>query len=100
MPLSQNLKGLRHHCATFKIDKFCYTSYYNNLTVQTAIITNLQSLIQNSGGPEKTIYLSNIISAISNAVGEEANQLVLPTADITASTQQIHRLGEVIFQDF
>ncbi len=71
--------------------------YPNTTSVQTFVESELEDLITREGGPGETIYLSEIAEAIALASGEEYHRLVLPAADVTATTGQVHVLGTVTF---
>jgi uncharacterized phage protein gp47/JayE len=79
---------------------FTISIYPNNGDTQAAVLTQLQDLIKVDGGPAETIRLSRIRAAISAAVGEEYHNLDYPIADITASTNQLHRMGTITFQNY
>ena len=74
--------------------------YPNNSTIRTAIEENLTDLILREGGPENTIYISQIREAISLAEDEEYHSLTTPVADITAAVNQIHHLGTITFENY
>lgn len=76
---------------------FTINIYPNTAAVQAAVTAKLEELILEEGGPERTIYLSQITTSISTAVGEDRNELVYPTGDVTVSAQQIHVMGTITF---
>ena len=79
---------------------FTIAIYPNTVVVQNAVTAALENLIIEQGGPEETIYLSEISEAISLSSGEERHRITIPVADITAATNQIHALGTVTFTDY
>ena len=74
--------------------------YPNTSVVQAAVEENILDLLRREGGPEQTIYLSRIREAISLASGEEYHTLVLPAADVTAGTTQVHVLGTITWGSY
>jgi uncharacterized phage protein gp47/JayE len=74
--------------------------YPNTSAVRTAIGAALLEVVTREGGPGETIYLSEINDAINTALGVERHKLVSPIADITASTEQLHRRGTMVFNDY
>jgi uncharacterized phage protein gp47/JayE len=72
----------------------------NDGNTQAAVLSQLEDLIAVDGGPEESIRLSRIRAAISAAAGEEYHELIYPVADVTATSQQIHVLGSITFQDY
>lgn len=85
---------------TKKTMNFTIAIYPNTAAVRSAIEAKLQELILEEGGPEQTIYLSQIITAVSTAVGEDRNTVSFPTEDITASAQEIHVMGTATFSTY
>ena len=72
----------------------------NSLAVQSAVTTELAAFIDDEGGPEQSLRLSRINSAISSASGEDYHELVSPVADDTAGQTEVHVLGTITFQSF
>jgi len=79
---------------------FTIAVYPNTVAVQAAIEANLEDLFLREGGPEETVYLSEMSEAISLALGEERHSITSPIIDSTASTSQVHVLGTVTFTDY
>ena len=79
---------------------FSISIYPNTSAVQTAVEAKLEELILEEGGPGQTLYLSQIRSAISAAVGEDFHDLTYPTSDVTASTVQIHVMGTITWSNY
>lgn len=76
---------------------FTIALYPNTVAVQGLVEDAIADLILREGGPEETIYLSEISEAISLVSGEERHRITLPVADITATTSQLHVIGTVTF---
>lgn len=72
----------------------------NNGDTQAAVLSQLEDLINVDGGPEESIRISRIRAAISAAIGEDYHELLYPTADVTASAQQVHVMGSITFQEY
>ena len=79
---------------------FDISIYPNTTAVQDAIQEQLEELILNDGGPEQTLYLSSISEAISLAEGEQRHTLNSPSADVTATSGQVHTLGVITWSDY
>lgn len=72
----------------------------NNAQVQAAVAAELQDLITRDAVPGGTILISRLREAVSIAAGEENNQIVTPTADVTHTTGQMAVLGTITWQSF
>lgn len=70
----------------------------NTTAVQTEVKAELEDLILREGGPGNALRLSRISEAISGAFGETRHRLIVPAADVVASSQQIHAMGTLTFQ--
>lgn len=79
---------------------FTIQLYPNTSAAQDSVIDRLTELLRASGGPGKTISISQIYEAISTAVSEVRSRVIFPTADTTASVHQVHVLGTVTFQEY
>jgi uncharacterized phage protein gp47/JayE len=73
--------------------------YPNTAAVQAAVRSQLEDLMIDKGGPEQTIYLSQMTEAISAATDEERHRIILPSTDQTATQVQIHVLGTITFSE-
>jgi len=82
----------------------------NTAAVQAAVTAELEDMLLRDGqvgGSYKqagetysgTIAISKIREAVSRATGEDDNELVSPTADVTTSTGRLITLGTITFQD-
>lgn len=69
----------------------------NTTAVQNSVESFLEDLILTKGGPEQSIYLSQINEAIGNAVGEDYHILDSPSSTTTAAANQVHVLGDITF---
>ena len=74
--------------------------YPNNATVQAQILAELADLFYAEAGPTEVLYRSRISEAISRAEGEERHTLVIPAADVSATSTELHVLGDVTFGDY
>jgi len=74
--------------------------YPNTAAVQTLVEAEIQDLIDRQGGLGSTIYLSDIQAALGRVSDLEYFSLVLPVADVTTLTNQIHALGTITFGDY
>lgn len=74
--------------------------YPNTTAIRTDIEDEIQNLIDREGGPGETIYLSDIQSALARVSDLEIFSVVLPVADISTLTNQIHALGTITFGDY
>lgn len=70
----------------------------NNAATQAAVTAELQDLITRDAVPGGTILISRIRESVSIAVGEENNQVVTPTADVTHTTGHMCVLGTITFE--
>ncbi len=69
----------------------------DTLDVRQAIEDALVDLLRAEGGPGRTVLLSHVRAAISNAFGEFDHDLSVPAADVTAATGELHVLGTPTF---
>jgi uncharacterized phage protein gp47/JayE len=74
--------------------------YPNTTAVRAAARTRLESLFVESGGPEQTIYLSDMTAAISSAAGEERHSITSPTTDQTSTALEVHVLGDIVWSTY
>jgi uncharacterized phage protein gp47/JayE len=72
----------------------------NTSDVQTSIQSRLQDLINNYGGPEQNVALSQMTEAIGSAVGEIRHRIISPADDVVAAVNQVHTLGSLTFQAY
>lgn len=70
----------------------------NTAAVQAAVQAELQDLITRDAEPGGTILISRLREAVSIAAGEENNQIVTPTADVTHATGHMAVLGTITWQ--
>lgn len=82
-----------------KAINFTLEIYPDTTAVRTAIQSQLEDLMIARGGPEQTIYLSQISEAIGAAAGEERHNIISPTEYQTATAIQIHTLGNIAFSE-
>lgn len=73
--------------------------YPNTSDVQTAITSELNSLLLVEGGPAETLYLSSIYKAVMGAAGVEYCSISSPTSDTTPSFTQMPSFT-ITFQDY
>lgn len=74
--------------------------YPNTSAVQNDINDELDDLILREGGPGETIYLSDILIALSRVSSLERFNLLSPVSNISANTDKIHTLGTITFSDY
>ena len=74
--------------------------YPNTSDIQSEVLSKLNDLIVTEGGAGQTIYLSEIGAVISAAIGENRHRILYPLTDISATTAQIHVLGEISWSDY
>lgn len=67
----------------------------NTADVREAVTTALKDLIAREASLGKTHYLSQIVGAISNAVGEDHHELTVPSADVVCQPHEILVLGTI-----
>jgi len=69
----------------------------NTTAVQSAVSAELEDLIERDSRPGETILISRLREAVSLAAGEDNNQIVSPTADVTHTTGHMATLGTLTF---
>ncbi len=69
----------------------------NTAAVQSAVRAELEDLIDRDSAPGGTILISRLREAVSLAAGEENNEIVTPTADVTHLTGHMAMLGTLTF---
>lgn len=74
--------------------------YPNTAAVRAEVEAEIEEIIKSDGGPNEVIYISRLSSAISNAAGEERHRIESPVADISASSNKVHVLGTITWQDY
>ena len=72
----------------------------NTSAIQTAVTSKLTDLIQNSGGAELTITVSEFYEAIMAATNIIKSRVIVPAADVTANANEVHVLGTITYQDY
>lgn len=72
----------------------------NTTAVQNAVHAELADLIDRDSAPGGTILISRLREAVSLATGEDNNQIVTPTADVTHAAGHMAILDTVIFSSF
>lgn len=72
----------------------------NTAAVQNAVRAELADLIDRDSAPGGTILISRLREAVSIAAGEDNNQIVTPTADVTHATGHMAILGTLTFSSF
>lgn len=72
----------------------------NTPAVQAAVQAELEDLITRDAEPGGPILISRLREAVSIAAGEENNQIVTPTADVTHATGHMAVLGTITWQSF
>ena len=72
----------------------------NTSTVQSAVRAELADLIDRDSAPGGTILISRLREAVSLAAGENNNQIVTPTADVTHTAGHMAILGTLTFSSF
>jgi uncharacterized phage protein gp47/JayE len=65
--------------------------------IRSSVLASLDDLVRTSGGPSRTIALSKISEAISNASGEDDHVLTVPAADVATTASQVHTVGTITF---
>ena len=66
--------------------------------VRTAVIAELNDLHEREAGLGETLLISHIREAVSSAEGEADNVVVSPTANVTASANELLTVGTVTWQ--
>lgn len=74
--------------------------YPNTSAVQTAVESELESFLLESGGPGVTLYLSQIDEIISGSAGEQRHKITYPTSDISPTFVQMPTVFNVTFEDY
>lgn len=72
----------------------------NTAAVQNAVRAELADLIDRDSAPGGKILISRLREAVSIAAGEDNNQIVTPTADVTHATGHMAILGTLTFSSF
>lgn len=72
----------------------------NTTTVQNAVRAELADLIDRDSAPGGTILISRLREAVSLAAGENNNQIVTPTVDVTHAAGHMAILGTLTFSSF
>ena len=72
----------------------------NTTAVQNAVRAELADLIDRDSAPGGTILISRLREAVSLAAGENNNQIVTPTVDVTHATGHMAILGTLTFSSF
>lgn len=72
----------------------------NTAAVQNAVRAELEDLIDRDSAPGGTILISRLREAVSLAAGEDNNQIVTPTADVTHANGHMAILGTLTFSSF
>ncbi len=65
--------------------------------IRASVEASLEDLVLELGGPSRSIPLSRINEAISNAEGEQDHVLTSPGADVVSTSGQVHVLGTLTF---
>ena len=68
-------------------------------TVRSAVERSLKNLIATESDLGGTILLSHIREAISLAIGEKDNTVLLPTSDVTCGKTELPVFGEITWQE-
>lgn len=71
----------------------------NTTAVQGAVRAELLDLIDRDSAPGGPILISHLRGAVSLAAGEDNNQIVTPTADVTHAIGHMAILGTLTFSD-
>jgi len=79
---------------------FAIDIYPNTVAIQQAIQSSLDDLLFIEGGPGETLYISEMIVAISAAQGLVMHRLVSPANDVAFPTNRVPVLGTVMFGDY
>jgi uncharacterized phage protein gp47/JayE len=74
--------------------------YPNTPTIQAAILSQLDDLIVQEGGPGETIYENEQVAAINAAAGIIAFRINTPGGDIASATNKVPVLRTVTFGDY
>lgn len=76
--------------------------YPNTSAIQALVVTAMNQLILEEGGPGETIYKSEMNDVIASVSGEERHKIELPSGldYISASTNQIHVSGTITFEEY
>lgn len=69
----------------------------NTPAVQAAVQAELEDLLIRDAAPGGTILISRIREAVSLAAGEDDNEVVSPTSDVTSPTGNFPTLGAITF---
>lgn len=83
-----------------KTMNFTIQLYPNTAAVQSAVQTNLETLIEQKGGPGNTIEISEMYEAIATATGEEKSKIDYPTADVAAAVNEVHVMGTITWSTY
>lgn len=86
-------------CSALTVN-FNISIYPNTATVQASIQSRIADLFKSAGGTGQTISLSEMYEAIASATGEIRSKINSPADDVTASTNQIHVVGDFTFGDY
>ena len=76
--------------------------YPNTAAIQTAVNDAIEQLILEEGGPDQTIYKSEMNDVIASVSGEDRHKVTLPSGldYISASANQIHVMGTITYEDY
>lgn len=79
---------------------FNVSIYPNTSAQQTLVEEALEDMILRLGGPEETIYLSDIAEALSLVENMGYFRINSPVADVTATSTELHVMGTVVFSAY
>lgn len=76
--------------------------YPNTSTIQSLVNSAIEQLIIEKGGPEQVIYKSQLNDVIASVSGEERHKVTLSNNSdyVTTSSNQIHVLGTITYEDY
>lgn len=74
--------------------------YPNTVAVQASVLDRLQDLLLAEGGPEETIYTSEMAEAIGTAAGLLTYRVISPAVDQSFAANEIPVVGDIEFSTY
>jgi uncharacterized phage protein gp47/JayE len=71
--------------------------YPDTASIRASVKSRLDDLMIASGGPEKTMYLSDIGNSIGSAAGLLTYRLISPAADLSFAADEVPVVGDILF---
>jgi len=92
--------GFQVLAMTPKSCDFSIKIYPNTSDIQTAAETEIEDALDEFGGPNETVYLSQIQEALGRVPNLEYFSITSPVVDMTATATELHRLGDITWSAY